>query len=381
MTEPMQRTGPMQRLGRMQRFGRIVAVLLLAALVAAGCGPRRQGLTIRKPVERRLSPGGIVELTGAGSSFVYPLFVKHYAAYADVAPGVRVNYQSIGSGAGKRNTLDGTVDFGASDAPFSDDELAKAGAAVLHIPITLGSVAIIYNVPGADSLRLTPATLSAIYLGEITRWNDPALARDNPGVALPDLAITPVERADGSGTTYIFTGYLAAVSERWQQQVGEGMAVQWPVGIAGKGNDGVAAQVEQTPGAIGYVELAYALQNDLPYAALQNAAGNFTLPTPEAATAAAAGIGDRLPPDLRFSVVNAPGEDAYPLVGVSWVLLRQEQPDPVWGKAVVDLVYWQLHEGQQYAAALHYAPLPEPVVERATELLRSVTVNGEPVLR
>lgn len=364
-----------------QRLGRLVAVLLLTAIVASGCGPRREGLTIRKPMERRLAPGGIVELTGAGSSFVYPLFVKHYAVYADVQPGVRVNYQSIGSGAGKRNTLDGTVDFGATDAPFSDDELAKAGADVLHIPITLGSVAIIYNVPGVDGLRLTSHTLSAIYLGEITRWNDPALVHDNPGLALPDLPITPVERADGSGTTYIFTGYLAAVSARWQQEVGQGMAVQWPVGIAGKGNDGVAAQVEQTPGAIGYVELAYALQNNLPYASLQNEAGRFKLPTPAAATAAAAGIGDHLPPDLRFSVVNAPGEDAYPLVGVSWVLVRQQQPDPVWAKALVELLYWQLHDGQQYAADLHYAPLPAPVVERATELLRTVTVNGEPVLR
>lgn len=358
---------------------RAAVLLLLAALIVSGCG-RREGLTIRKPVERRLTRGGIVELTGAGSSFVYPLFVKHFAVYADVQPGVRVNYQAIGSGAGKRNTLDGTVDFGATDAPFSDEELASAGTPVLHIPITLGSVAIVFNVPGVDSLRLTAETLSGIYLGEITRWNDPALARDNPGVPLPDLPVTPVERADGSGTTYIFTGYLSAVSERWHEQVGQGMAVQWPTGIAGKGNDGVAAQVEQTPGAIGYVELAYALQNDLTYAAVQNQAGEFVLPTPEAATAAAAGIGDALPPDLRFSVVNAPGQDAYPLVGVSWVLLRQEQPDPVWARAVVDLLHWQLHDGQAYAASLHYAPLPAAVVERAVELLGTVTVQGEPVL-
>ncbi len=263
---------------------------------------------------------------------------------------------------------------------MSDEQLAAAPGKLLHIPTVIGAVVITYNLPGIDKgLRLTPATLAGIYLGDITRWNDPAIARDNPGLKLPDTAIAVVHRSDGSGTTNIFTDYLSTVSPAWKQRVGKGTSVNWPVGLGGKGSEGVTGQVKQTPGAIGYVELAYAAQNQLPYASVQNQAGRFIEPTLESTTAAAAGAAQAMPADLRVSIVNAPGEQSYPIAGFTYLLVYQEQSDQAKGAALVDFLWWALHDGQQYAKDLFYAPLPAEVVQKAAAQVSSITYQGKPL--
>ncbi len=318
-------------------------------------------------------------LTGAGATFPYPLYSKWFDVY-EKQTGVRINYQSIGSGGGIQQITQRTVDFGASDAPMSDEQLAAAPGKLLHIPTVIGAVVITYNLPGIDKgLRLTPATLAGIYLGDITRWNDPAIARDNPGLKLPDTAIAVVHRSDGSGTTNIFTDYLSTVSPAWKQRVGKGTSVNWPVGLGGKGSEGVTGQVKQTPGAIGYVELAYAAQNQLPYASVQNQAGRFIEPTLESTTAAAAGAAQAMPADLRVSIVNAPGEQSYPIAGFTYLLVYQEQSDQAKGAALVDFLWWALHDGQQYAKDLFYAPLPAEVVQKAAAQVSSITYQGKPL--
>jgi phosphate transport system substrate-binding protein len=304
-------------------------------------------------------------LTGAGATFPNPIYTKWFDTYAK-ATGVRVNYQSIGSGGGIRQFTEGTVDFGATDGPMTDEQIQAVQGNVVHIPTVIGAVVLTYNLPGvgATKLRLDAATAAEIFLGRLTKWNDRRIAALNPGVALPDQDIIVVHRSDGSGTTYVFVDYLSKVSPEWKEKVGRATSVNWPVGLGGKGNEGVTQQVRQTEGAIGYVELIYAISNNLPYAMLKNAAGNYVEPTLETATAAASGIDLPADTDFRVSITNAEGPNAYPITSFTWLLIRKEGQDPEKTKAIWDFVRWMSgSEAQRLAADLHYAPLPVPVIE------------------
>jgi phosphate transport system substrate-binding protein len=311
-------------------------------------------------------------INGAGSTFDYPAFTKWFEAYGAVDTNVHFNYQSIGSGAGQKLLLNNTVDFGASDAPMKDEALATAPGKILHLPIVAGGVAIIYNLPGNPKLKLDGDTLANIYLGNITKWNDPKIAALNPGVDLPDTALIPAHRADGSGTSFIFTDYLSTVNPAWAGTVGKGSSVRWPsgIGLAAKGSEGVAGLVEQMPGGIGYAELAYADQNKIPFADLKNAAGNFISPTPDSVSAALATA--KIPDDFRFSMVNAPGDKAYPISGVSWVLVYQNSKNADHGAKLVAFLKWAVTDGQKLSPALDYAPLPDSVQQRELTLLDTI---------
>ena len=309
-------------------------------------------------------------INGAGSTFDYPAFTKWFEAYAKVDPSVNFNYGSVGSGAGQQQLLNQTVDFGASDAPMSDAALAKASGKILHLPVVVGGEAIAYNLPGSPKLKLDSDTLANIYLANITKWNDPKIAALNPGVELPDLPVIVVHRSDGSGTTFIFADYLCHVSPAWATKVGKGTSVKWPVGLGGKGNEGVAGQIKQLPGAIGYVELAYALQNKMVYADLKNAAGNFVPLTLDSISAALATA--KIPDDFRFSMVNSPGPAAYPIAGASWALIYQAPKNPDSGKKLVAFLKWAITDGQELSTQLHYAPLPEEVRQRELKLLETI---------
>ena len=338
---------------------------LLVAGVAAIAGAQNAG-----------SDGA--DLTGAGATFPYPIYSKWFADYA-TKTGVKINYQPIGSGGGIRQLSEQTVDFGASDAPMSDDELSKAkGGPILHFPTVLGAVVLTYNVPGVDRpLRLTGDAIAGIFLGQITKWNDAKLAALNPGVKLPATDVLVVHRSDGSGTSFIFTDYLTSVSSAWASGPGKGKEVKWPVGLGGKGNDGVTGQVKQTPGAIGYVELAYAKQNKLPFAEVKNAAGQFVSPTIESVTAAAAGAAKALPAntDYRVSIVNAPGRDAYPISSFTWILVYANQTDATKAKKLVDFLRWAFHEGETAVSSLDYAPLPAPMIAALDKRLATVKAS------
>ena len=311
-------------------------------------------------------------INGAGSTFDYPAFTKWFEAYSSVDSNVRFNYQSIGSGAGQKLLLNQTVDFGASDAPMKNEALDSAPGKILHLPIVAGGVAIIYNLPGNPKLKLDGDTLANIYLGNITKWNDPKISALNPGVNLPDTAIIPVHRADGSGTSFIFTDYLSSVNPAWADTVGKGSSVKWPagIGLAAKGSEGVAGQVEQLPGGIGYAELAYADQNKIPFADLKNAAGNFISPAPDSVSAALATA--KIPDDFRFSMVNAPGDKAYPISGASWVLVYQKSKNPDNGAKLVAFLKWAVTDGQKLSPSLDYAPLPDSVQQRELSLLDTI---------
>ncbi|HEY1787693.1 MAG TPA: phosphate ABC transporter substrate-binding protein PstS [Verrucomicrobiae bacterium] len=315
---------------------------------------------------------GPMLINGAGSTFDYPAFTKWFEVYASVDTNVQFNYQSIGSGGGQKQLLNQTVDFGASDAPMSDDSMTGAPAKILHLPVVAGGVAVIYNLPGNPKLKLDGDTLAEIYLGQIKNWNDPKIAALNPGVALPDLAIIPVHRSDGSGTTFIFTDYLSVINSAWANSVKKGTAVKWPdgIGIGAKGSEGVAGQVRQISGSIGYAELAYADQNKMPYANLKNAAGQFVSPAPDSVSAALATAS--IPDDFRFSMVNAPGSNAYPIAGPSWILIYQKQNGDR-GKHVIAFLKWAITDGQKISPALDYAPLPEALQKRELTLLDTVT--------
>ncbi len=343
-------------------------VLILCLLQAAGCaGERRQARA--------------VTLTGAGATFPFPLYTRWIEEYTSRTPGVVINYQSIGSGAGVRQLLAGTVDFGASDTPMTDAELARAPSPVLHIPAALGAVAVTYNLPELRRpLRLTPEVLADLFLGRVTRWDDERLKAANPGVDLPDRAVMVVHRSDGSGTTEIFTAYLSRVSPRWREEVGKGKAVDWPVGIGAKGNEGVTGQVRLTAGSVGYVELVYAVRNGLPVARLRNGEGNFVAPGVASVRAAADAAAGTLPPDLRVSIVDAPGPDSYPLSAFTYILVYRDQPDRRRGEELARFLWWAVHDGQRFNEGLHYAPLPPAVVARVEEALRQMNHRGAPLL-
>ena len=321
-----------------------------------------------------------VDLTGAGATFPYPIYSKWFADYAQ-STGVKINYQSIGSGGGIRQLSEQTVDFGASDSPMSDQELANAkGGAVLHFPTVMGAVVITYNVPGViKPINLSGDVIADIFSGKVTKWNDAQIVAQNRGVALPNSDILVVHRSDGSGTTYIFSDYLTAVSPSWAGTLGKGKEIKWPVGLGGKGNEGVAGQVKQTPGSIGYVELAYAKQNKLPYASVRNAQGRYVSPTIASVTAAAAGV--KLPKntDYRVSIVNAPGKDSYPISSMTWILVYQNQLDRVKGQKLIDFLRWAYTSGEKSAESLDYAPLPAAMRANLTKRLATITVAGKQV--
>jgi phosphate transport system substrate-binding protein len=309
-----------------------------------------------------LTASAQMTINGAGATFPYPIYSKWFDEYAKVDPSVRFNYQSIGSGGGQKQIMAQTVDFGASDGPMSDDNLSKAPAKILHIPTVAGADVVAYNLPGNPALKLDADTIAGIFLGNIKKWNDAKVTALNPGVSLPDQEIVVVHRSDGSGTTYIWTDYLSKISADWKQKVGTNTSVNWPTGLGGKGNEGVAGQIKQTPEALGYVELIYAIQNKMPYADLKNAAGEFVKPTLESITAAMTTA--QIPDDFRFSITNAPGKDSYPVAGATWLLVYEQQKDPAKGKKMVEFLKWALTKGESMAKDLHYAPLPESLRER-----------------
>jgi phosphate transport system substrate-binding protein len=311
-------------------------------------------------------------LNGAGATFPYPMYSKWFSEYHKLHPEIQINYQSIGSGGGIRQVINGTVDFGASDGPMTDEMLKEAKTKILHMPTVMGADVPAYNIPGMTAeLKFTPEALAGIFLGKITKWNDKAVTSANPGVNLPDKDIIVVHRSDGSGTTYIWTDYLSKVSPEWQSQVGTGTSVKWPIGLGGKGNEGVAGSIRQLQGSIGYVELIYAVQNNIAYGSVRNAAGNFVKASLDSVTAAAASA-PKMPADFRVSITNAPGKDAYPISSFTWLLIPAQSKDAAKGKILADFLNWMVTDGQKMTAALSYAPLPEGVVQKEKDAIKQV---------
>ena len=320
---------------------------------------------------------GPVSLHGAGATFPNPLYQKWLSEYEKVKSNVRIDYQSIGSGGGIKQLKEQTVDFGASDSPMKDEDLKSAPGEILHVPTVLGAVVITYNLAGVNQpLRFSSELIADIYLGKVTKWNDAKVAADNPGVTLPANDITVVHRSDGSGTSAVFTDYLSKVSPEWKDKVGSGTSPSWPLGLGGKGNEGVTGQVKNTPNTIGYVELAYAVQNKLPVALIKNASGSFIEPSIDSVTAAAAASAANTPDDLRVSITNAAGAQAYPIASYTYILVYKDQKDAAKGKALVDFLWWGIHDGERFAKDLQYAPLPADIVKRAEAKINLITAGG-----
>ena len=310
-------------------------------------------------------------LNAAGATFPYPIYSKWFSEYHKQHPDIQINYQSIGSGGGIRQVLAGTVDFGATDGPMTDDQLSQAKTKILHIPTVLGAVVPAYNVPGVKGeIKFTPQALAGIFLGRITSWNDKAIADANPGVSLPNQPIIVVHRSDGSGTTYIWTDYLSKISPEWRSQVGAKTSVSWPVGLGAKGNEGVAGMVRQMEGAIGYVELIFALQNKISYGSVKNAAGEFVRASLDSTVVAAASA--KMPPDFRVSITNAPGKGAYPIASFTWLLIPVQSKDAQRGKIIKDFLNWMVDNGQNMATQLSYAPLPKEVAGKVKTTIAQV---------
>ena len=311
------------------------------------------------------------KLTGAGATFPYPIYSKWFSEYAAAHPGVELNYQSIGSGGGIRQVTAGLVDFGASDMPMTDEALAASKVKLVHIPTVLGAVVPVFNVPGASGIRFSGDVLADIYLGKISMWNDGRIAKDNPGVSLPDQKIIVVHRSDGSGTSFIWTDYLSKVSKEWEGGPGKGTSPSWPVGVGGKGNEGVAGLVRQLPGAIGYVELIYALQNHIPFGQVKNASGAWVTASIDGVTQAAASI-KQMPADYRISITNAPGKDAYPISSFTYLLIPVHAADASKGKVIKDMLSWIVNSGETEAPTLSYAPLPKNVADKVLKTVYSL---------
>jgi len=351
---------------------RIVAVFLIASFVLLGIACSGGGAGP--------GAGGTVNLQGAGATFPNPLYQKWISEYGKLHPNVRIDYQSIGSGGGIKQIQAQTVDFGASDAPMTDEDLKAAPGAILHIPTVLGAVVVTYNVASiTQPLQLSPEVVADIFLGKIKKWDDPKLKHDNPSASLPAEDITVVHRAEASGTSYVFTDYLSKVSPEWKEKVGTDKSPKWPVGQGGKGNEGVTGQIKQQPNTIGYVELAYAAQNKLPVVHIKNSSGKFVTPSIDAVTAAAASASAQTPEDLRVSITNSNGENAYPIAAYTYILAYKEQKNADKGKALVDFLWWGIHDGEQYAKDLQYAPLPAEIVKRAEVKINSITFRGKPL--
>jgi len=320
--------------------------------------------------------GGKTQVNGAGATFPNPIYSKWFSEYNKLHPDVEVNYQSIGSGGGIRQLTAQTVFFGASDAPMTDEQMKQAPGKILHFPTVLGAVVPVYNIEGASAqVKFTGPVLADIFLGKIKRWNDPAIAKANAGIKLPNSEITVVHRSDGSGTSFIYTDYLSKVSEEWKQKVGANASVNWPIGVGGKGNEGVAGLVKQTPNSLGYVELVYALQNKIPYGAVQNASGEFVTPSTDSVTAAAAGAAANMPKDFRVSITNAPGQGAYPISSFTWILMYEEPKDQTLAKVMVAFMKWALSDGQKIAPEMGYAAVPANVVQTELEQLNQIKIQ------
>lgn len=355
---------------QLKRRNLLVFLFLSAFVVASNASNQFNLQSATANDSSLLLAQGQVRLTGAGASFPAPLYQRWFSEFNKTNPNTQISYQSVGSGAGVQQLINGTVDFGASDTAMTDAEMAKVSRGVMLIPMTAGSVVVGYNVPGVSSLRLSRSTLPAIFLGEIKTWNDPRIAKDNPGVKLPNAPINIVYRADGSGTTAIFTDHLSAISPAWKSKVGSGKSVSWPAGQGAKGNEGVTAQIKQSPGSIGYLEYGYAKTNKIPVATLQNRAGNFVAPTPSNSTAALASV--QLPSNLRAFVPDPPGANAYPIVTYSWIMTYKNYPDASKSKALKQALNYGLTTGQQFADDLGYIPLPRNVVSRAQAAVNSI---------
>jgi phosphate transport system substrate-binding protein len=337
------------------RFSRLIAATALAAAIV------------------RPGAAQTVQINGAGATFPYPIYSKWFSEYNKMHPDVQINYQSIGSGGGIRQLVNRTVFFGATDGPMTKDQLLAAPGTILHFPTVLGAVVPVYNVPGVDAeLKFTGPLLADIFMGKVSKWNDAAIAKLNPGVSLPGSDITVVHRSDGSGTTYIFADYLGKVSPDWKKTVGVATSVNWPTGVGGKGNEGVAGLVKQTPGSIGYVELIYALQNKIDFGTVQNMAGEFVRASLDSVTKAAAATKGKMPPDFRVSITNAPGAGVYPISSFTWLLFYESPKDKRAARVMTDFMRWALHDGQKYCADLGYAPLPEEVVAMEMEALKKI---------
>ena len=334
------------------------------AMVAAGVLALGAGVAAQK-----------VQITGAGATFPAPIYSKWFSEYNKLHPTVQINYQSIGSGGGIRQITNQTVFFGASDGPMTNDQLLAAPGKLMHFPTVLGGVVPVFNVNGVSQLKFTGPLLADIFIGKVTKWNDPAIAKVNPGVKLPGDEITVVHRSDGSGTTYIWCDYLAKVAPEWKQKVGVSTSVNWPVGLGGKGNEGVAGIVKQTPGAIGYVELIYALQTKISYGPVQNMAGEFVNASLDSVTAAAAGAAAKMPADFRVSITNAPGTGVYPISSFTWLLLYENPKDKATARTFNEFMTWMLTEGQKYTKDLGYAPLPANVVQMEMAALKKIKVQ------
>jgi phosphate transport system substrate-binding protein len=361
----------------MRKVFRLAPVIAFTALLTAACGGGGGGpVTARNPGGETGGAGDTIQLNGAGATFPYPIYSKWFSEYNKLHPNVRINYQSIGSGGGIRQLLARTVFFGASDQPMTDEMLAKAAGPVLHLPTVLGAVVPVYNIEGASApLKFTGAVLADMFMGKIKRWNDPAIVKINPGVTLPATDVTIVHRSDGSGTTFVWVDYFSKISPEWKEKVGASSSVNWPAGVGGKGNEGVAGLVKQTPGSLGYVELVYALQNKINYGAVQNQGGEFITPDVSSVTAAAAGALPTMPKDFRVSITNSPGPGAYPIASFTWILLYEDNDDKSQARVIVDFMKWALADGQQMADDLGYAPLPGALVQQELEELKRIKVQ------
>jgi phosphate transport system substrate-binding protein len=357
----------------MNRKNSIISIFLGAVLVALGvCAPVESPSAAPAP-----APASALLINGAGATFPYPIYSKWFDAYHKLHPDIEFNYQSIGSGGGIRQITAATVDFGASDGPMNDQAIAdfkqKNGRDILHFPTVMGGVVPAYNIPGiTQTINFTPEALAGIFLGKITKWNDPAITGPNAGVNLPDQDIIVVHRSDGSGTTYIWVDFLSKISDEWKTKVGKATSVNWPVGLGGKGNEGVAGLVKQQSGAIGYVELIYAIQNNIPYGAVRNPSGVFVKANLDSVTAAAAAAAKSMPDDFRVSITNAPGKAAYPISSFTWLLVPNKIDDPAKKKAIVDFLHWMLKDGQGMVEALSYAKLPKAVVAKESKAISQV---------
>ena len=318
-------------------------------------------------------PDNRLQITGAGATFPYPIYSKWFDEYHKLHPDIEINYDSQGSGAGVRQLLAQTVDFGASDMPMTDEQLGQAKIKVLHFPTVLGAVVPTYNIPGVgQELKFTPEALAGIFMGKITKWNDSVIAKTNSGVKLPGEDIVVVHRSDGSGTTFVWTDYLSRVSEEWKNKVGRNTSVNWPVGLGGKGNEGVSGQVKTTPNSIGYVELIYAIQNNMGYGRVKNSSGVFVKADLASVSAAAAGAAKEMPDDFRVSITNAPGKTAYPISSFTWLLIPSKIDDANKKKVIVEFLRWMMKDGQKYCDALAYAPLPQPVVAKEEKAISQI---------
>jgi phosphate transport system substrate-binding protein len=358
-------------------FSRAACALLCVsfALLLTGCSGNSGGGGAN-------DAGGAIRLNGMGATFPYPLYQKWMSEYGKLNANAKIDYNSQGSGAGIQGILKQTVDFGASDAPMSDNDLKSAPGEILHVPTVLGAVVITYNLQGVQQpLRFSPDVIADIFLGKIKKWDDARIKADNAGVNLPGTDITVVHRSDGSGTTAVFTDYLSKVSPEWKEKVGTDKSPQWPVGQGGKGNEGVTGQIKQQPNTIGYVELAYAKQNNLPVALIKNKSGNFVEPSLDAITAAAAESTASTPEDLRVSITDAGGASAYPISSYTYILVYKDQKDATKGKLLVDFLWWGIHDGEKFAKDLAYAPLPDDIIKRAEAKINSITSGGKTLRR